>query len=276
VGWPWLQHANGRPWRYTGEQFRFVLWWYAVDESGTFLYRDGVLQRLKGWGKDPLGATLCAVEFVGPSRPPAVRVCPQRVGRAGGAAARRRASRGVGADGGGVEGSDPQHDDAFPGSVPEAGPREFEIDLGKEIIYAHHGQQRIESVTSSPRALEGARSTFVLRNETHHWLSNNDGHEMDAVIERNATKSADGSARALSITNAYEPSEDSVAQRAREAFEADGGWSVADLGHLVRLARGATGCAADGGGCAGGVEAIRGDSVWLNIERIVASDPGHP
>jgi hypothetical protein len=60
----------------------------------------------------------------------------------------------------------------------------------------------------------------VLRNETHHWLSNNDGHEMDAVIERNATKSADGSARALSITNAYEPSEDSVAQRAREAFEA--------------------------------------------------------
>jgi hypothetical protein len=126
----------------------------------------------------------------------------------------------LGADRGGVEGSDPEHDDPVSGLFSKPAIREFEIDLGKEIIYAHKGQQRIESVTSSPRALEGARSTFVLRNETHHWLSNNDGHEMDAVIERNATKSADGSARALSITNAYEPSEDSVAQRAREAFEA--------------------------------------------------------
>lgn len=34
----------------TFEQKRFILWWYAVDEHGRFVYRDGVLQRLKGWG----------------------------------------------------------------------------------------------------------------------------------------------------------------------------------------------------------------------------------
>jgi hypothetical protein len=28
----------------------------------------GVLQRPKGWGKDPLLAVICMVEFVGPSR----------------------------------------------------------------------------------------------------------------------------------------------------------------------------------------------------------------
>lgn len=30
-----------------------MLWWYAVDDTGRFIYRKGVLQRLKGWGKDP-------------------------------------------------------------------------------------------------------------------------------------------------------------------------------------------------------------------------------
>jgi len=38
-----------RPWIFTNEQLRFVLWWFAVDEAGRFVYRSGVLQRLKGW-----------------------------------------------------------------------------------------------------------------------------------------------------------------------------------------------------------------------------------
>src|SRR5690348_2730254 len=60
---------DGGPWRFTPEQLRFVLWWYAVDEDGRFVYRTGVLQRMKGWGKDPLLAVISLVELVGPSRP---------------------------------------------------------------------------------------------------------------------------------------------------------------------------------------------------------------
>ncbi|MEU5259011.1 hypothetical protein [Amycolatopsis sp. NPDC021455] len=54
LGWTadWLQHGDGRPWRYTDEQARLTLWWYAIDDTGRFLYREGVVQRLKGWGKD--------------------------------------------------------------------------------------------------------------------------------------------------------------------------------------------------------------------------------
>src|SRR5690606_17809050 len=52
----------------TPEQARFILWWYAVDEHGVFISRTGVMQRLKGHGKDPLAAMLCLVELVGPSR----------------------------------------------------------------------------------------------------------------------------------------------------------------------------------------------------------------
>jgi hypothetical protein len=38
------------PWKPTNEQMRFILWFYALDEQGDFLFREIVLQRLKGWG----------------------------------------------------------------------------------------------------------------------------------------------------------------------------------------------------------------------------------
>lgn len=57
LGWQVLGWASdnllgpdGEPWTFTDEQARFVLHWYAVDERGRFVWRDGVLQRLKGWG----------------------------------------------------------------------------------------------------------------------------------------------------------------------------------------------------------------------------------
>lgn len=40
----------GSNWRYTDEQARFILWWFAVDRQGRFLYRSGMLRRVKGWG----------------------------------------------------------------------------------------------------------------------------------------------------------------------------------------------------------------------------------
>lgn len=51
LGWcsSYLQNEDGEPWKFTLEQVRFILWWYAVDGRGRFLYRTGVLQRLKGW-----------------------------------------------------------------------------------------------------------------------------------------------------------------------------------------------------------------------------------
>ena len=44
-----LLNDEGEPFRLTAEQTRFLVWWYAVDERGKFTYRQGVLQRIKGW-----------------------------------------------------------------------------------------------------------------------------------------------------------------------------------------------------------------------------------
>jgi hypothetical protein len=43
--------GNSLPFVPTAEQARFILWWYAIDDRGRFSYRQGVLQRLKGWGR---------------------------------------------------------------------------------------------------------------------------------------------------------------------------------------------------------------------------------
>lgn len=42
----------GTRWRFTLEQARFLLWWYAIDDEGRWIYRRGTLRRMKGWGEE--------------------------------------------------------------------------------------------------------------------------------------------------------------------------------------------------------------------------------
>ncbi|WP_370421966.1 terminase [Streptomyces sp. QH1-20] len=231
-----------------------------------------MFQRLKGHGKDPLAATYGAVEFVGPCRPSGRLAGPEHPS--------------------GVPEGQPlgqPHPEAwvqlaavtqsqtkntmvlFPGLFTPRALAEYAIDLGKEVIYAHKGRSRLEAVTSSPRSLEGGRTTWTLLNEPHHWLANNSGHEMAAVIERNATKSADGSSRTLAITNAYEPGEDSVAERTREAWEAAQAGRAVDTGLLYDSLEAPPGAKLNAAWAPAVIRAVRGDATWLDIDRIVAS-----
>lgn len=265
----WLMSPDGGPWVCTPEQERFVAWWYAVDDRGRFLYRDGVLQRLKGWGKDPLGAVLAAIEFVGPCR------FDRDAGEVEDPYGIGRHPAGVPHPQAWVQTAAVSKDQTrttmtiFPWLFSKDAVAHFGIDLGKEIIYADAGARRIEAVTSSPRSLEGARSTFVLRNETHHWITTNEGHEMDRVIARNLAKSKDGQARALSITNAYEPGEESVAQLAREAFEDVEAGRVVDSGMMYDSLEAAPEARLVAEEAPDVLRGVRGDATWLDIERLV-------
>lgn len=214
------EHDEPLPFQLTNEQVRFILWFYAVDEDGRFLYREFVLQRLKGWGKDPLAACIAAVEFVGPCRFKgwAARDLPELGLRRGDPVAKPHPRGWVQIAAVSLEQTQNTMK-LFRGLFSKACIAEHGIDIGKEVIYAYAGQKAIQAVTSSPRALEGNRPTLVIKNETHHWLGNNEGLAMADVIERNATKAKGGAARTLSITNAYEPGEDSVARQEREAYD---------------------------------------------------------
>lgn len=250
----------GAPWRYTDEQARFLLWWYAVDERGRFVYRRGMLRRLKGWGKDPVGSTLCALELCGPCRfggwdaagePVAIpHPSPWVITAAVSLDQTKNTMR------------------LFPSLFSDDAVDEYGIDLGKEIIYTRAGM--LEAVTSSPRAMEGKRTTFSLKNETHHWLANNDGLAMSEVIARNLTKARAGDARSLAISNAHNPGEGSDAELDYEAYLSSlTGRSPADfLYDSIEAPDGID--IEDPEQVRAGLIAARGDSHWLDLDRHVA------
>lgn len=63
------ENGGYAPFQFTNEQLRFALWFYAIDPvTGKLLYRRALLQRLKGWGKDPFAAVLALFEAVGNCR----------------------------------------------------------------------------------------------------------------------------------------------------------------------------------------------------------------
>ena len=211
IGWIGTNlQLDGGPFPLTGEQMRLILWIYAIDDRGRFIYRDIVLQRMKGWGKDPLAAIIAAVEFVGPCRFGGWREDGTPI-----AVESKAAWVQISA----VSEEQTKNTMSLMAALfTKACIAKHGIDIGKQVIYAYSGARRIEITSSNYRTMEGNRPTFVIRNETHHWLATNDGLEVHKVIRRNLAKIPGGQARAMSITNAYSPGEGSVAQAQREAY----------------------------------------------------------
>lgn len=250
------------PFKLTREQFRILCRWYQVDDSGRFTYRRGAIRRLRGWGKSPFLAALSLVEFLGPVRfggwdeegyPIAV---PVRSPWVQVAAVNLEQTRAV--------------FDVFSELVNERCVERYGLDIGKERIF-RVGPGKIQAVTSSPRSLRGARPTFMVLDETSEWVTGNGGHAMLERIKGNLAKSPDGAARMLEISNAFVPGEDSVAEQTYDAWtknqndpsypndiyydsiEAPPETSLSDVSSLRS-----------------GLEAARGDSTWLDIDRLVA------
>jgi hypothetical protein len=269
-----FQLNQSTPWRYTDEQARWILWWYAIEPNGDFVYVDGVLQRLKGWGKDPLAAALCFTELLGPVRfdgfeddRPVGRDVPDAWVQI--AATSKDQTKNT--------------TRLFNRLVTKATIAEYALSIGKELTYSHHEERMIQALTSSPGTLEGARSTFVIRNETQHWTAANEGHEMADVIARNNAKSPEvdgvaGGARALSITNASDDAIDSVGKRDRDAIEAILAGRNVDTGLMYDSLEAPDDAPLDEEHIPLVVHGVRGDSTWLSPRRIIkfVLDPRNP
>jgi hypothetical protein len=156
----------------------------------------------------------------------------------------------------------------FPALMTEEFIAQYKIKAGAELIRANGGRQRLEAVTSSYRALEGGRSTFVVMNETHHWISGNNGHLMYETIDGNATKM---NGRYLAITNAYLPGEDSVAERMRESYDKVREGRAMDVGMVYDSieAHSATPLTVEALKIV--IPKVRGDAVWLTVTTILKS-----
>ncbi|MGV9818412.1 hypothetical protein [Nocardia xishanensis] len=254
----WLRDKKGRPWQFTMEQARFILWYFAIDEYGDFIHRNAVLQRLKGWGKDPLAACL------------ALAACFAEVNFD-----HWHGGRPVGAEEPNawvqiVAVSEKQTKNTmqlFPVLLPPETRDRYGIGQpGKFQVFGLGDTRQIEAVTSNPDSIEGGRPTLVIRNETQNWRESNRGHEMAGALKGNAAKSEGGTARMLDICNAYRPGEDSVAQRRREAFDGTQGDDpiAMDFGLLYDSLEAPPEAPLTAKDAPAVVRSIAGDSTWLD------------
>lgn len=267
-------HA-GEPFLPTMEQARFILWWYALNPDGTFMFREGILRRMKGWGKDPLAGALALVELCGPVEFSHWDEDGNPVGK---------------------ERFDPWIQIAavsqdqtrntftlFPSLVSPKLKKEYGLELNKTIIYSGKGK-RIEGVTSSPMAIEGNRPTFMLMNETQWWVEQNQGLDMKQVIRGNVAKSAYGVCRSLAICNAHVPGLGSVAEEDWEAYLDVAAGKAVDTNVLYDALEAPPdtpvseipypeddpeGFEAGVAQLRRGLEIARGDAVWLDVDTIV-------
>lgn len=202
----------GGPFSFTPEQLKFLWYFYAIDETGRWLWMRAVLRRAKGWGKSPFMAAIAIAEFLGPVR-----------------------FAGLGADGrlrgkrvplplvqiAGFSIAQTNNTMSMVIAMLEESPAvaEYRLDVGTTRITAAGGG-RLEPITSSGSTTEGARPTFCVLDETHLWKPADGLITFAETIRRNLGKSRDGLARSVETTNAHEMGQDSVAERSYLAWEA--------------------------------------------------------
>lgn len=251
---------QGQPYRLTNEMLRFLLRYYrlradAISEEGRssapFAYRGGQLMRPQKWGKSPFGAAVCLAEAFGPVRFAGWDAAGEPVGRP-------HPTPWVQI----VATSEEQTDNvwlavyemASRGAVSEIPG----VDIGLLDINLPSGG-KIEPRSASGRARLGARLTFALLDEPHLMVESNGGLLLATTMKRNLGGMG---GRWLETTNAFDPSERSVAQRTQESGAPD---VLVDYRPPPRRPD-----LADDAEALAMLRAVYGDSWWVDVERVLA------
>lgn len=248
----------GESWQWTDSQARLVLWWYAVDEDGAWLFRRGQVVLPKGAGKSPLAAALSCVELAGPVLFDGVDANGDAVGRPHPSPHVQLAA---------VSQDQSYNTMSLTLAMLGDGRAADEIDgldLGLTRVRTRNG--KLEPVTASAPSREGQRLTAAILDEPHLWTFANHGIRLAATLRRNLGKT---NGRSIETTNCWRPGEESVAEQTAAyadliaAGTVEGGLlrfhpkaSVADLADEAQLRAGLAG--------------LYADSPWISVDRIVA------
>jgi phage terminase large subunit-like protein len=211
----------GEPVRLTTEEHAFLESAYAIDpETGRRLIDTAVYSRRKGTRKSELGAWLVCAEALGPTR--AYLEDGEPVAR-------------------------PPHDPAiicaattedqgdlvygaFRAIVKASAPLEAEFDVGLEVTYLTGRPGKVQLIQSrNAAALDGARPTFEVGDETHLWLPLL--HETYATLRRNLRKRRQAQPWVFLPTTAYGKGQESIAELLHKAAGSRSGRRV--VGRLL-------------------------------------------
>lgn len=195
--------GKGATWKFRPDQAHFVLAFYAVDETGRWIYRRAYRERAKGTGKSPMVAAMACAELLGPVK---FSHFDPKTGQAIG---KENLSAHVWLAAPSLIGSN--HLYSYCREMLE-GKAEFHYGLhlgATRILVEGQPDRRIKQVTASPKSLEGPRPTFCVEEETQNWTPSDGGVDLDETIGRQLTKT---SARRIAVTNAPRPGLGSVAE----------------------------------------------------------------
>lgn len=200
----------GLPFRFTRDQLRFLLWWYAIDVHGQWIFQHGARRLSKGSGKSPFAAVLSLIELCGPVR------LARKDHRAPGGLVGRAVDMPLVQIAATAESQTANTMRMVRAFAPKGSEvvRRYGLDPGKTRYY-RSPEGTLETITSSVTASEGAESTFNVADETEHWKPANGGPELIATLEDNLAKSG---SRLLETANAWVPGTDSVAEATWDAW----------------------------------------------------------
>lgn len=210
----YLKHPNGpragQRWEFVESQIRFLLWWYAVDEDGNWLFHHAVRRLAKGSGKSPFAAVLALAEFTAPVR------LHDFDSKAPGGCVGRAVDMPLVQVAATAESQTANTMRMVRALSPKGSKlvRDFGLDPGK-VKYFKAPEGTLEVITASSTAAEGAEASFVVADETEHWKPSNGGPELAATLEDNLTKSG---SRMLETCNAWRPGIGSVAEASWDAW----------------------------------------------------------
>ncbi|MBA2337296.1 MAG: terminase [Acidimicrobiia bacterium] len=210
----WLVQPNGpragKPVELTPQQVHFLLWWYAVDEAGRWLFDHAARRLAKGTGKSPFAAMLALAEFCGPVR--VADFSPRFPGGVVGKPVDMPLVE-IAATAESQTGNTMRWVRAFAPKGSKVAVR-YGLDAGKTVYYRlPEGELRV--ITSSSTAAEGGQTTAAIQDETHLWTPTNGGAELAAILDDNLTKSG---GRAVETANAWVPGRECVANATWDAW----------------------------------------------------------
>lgn len=270
--------AVGEPLVFTQEQAQFILRLYEVNPDFTGsaitgrvlnnarIVRRAVLSRPKGWGKSPLVAALCLVEALGDVVLDGWDANGQPVGRTWASLGMKPKVQIVAVSEDQTANTwEPCLDMARSGPVYD----NYAIEPMESWINVPKG--RVEAVTSSGTSREGFRPVFTAMDQTESWTRSNGGKKLAATIRRNLGKVQGCS---VETPNAFNPGEDSVAEKSYEGYAAQlagrarvaglyydhrEGYPETDIEDRESLVKGLKFAYGDSADVAGG---------WVNLDRI--------
>lgn len=197
---------GGEPFKLTEEMQVFLAHHYRLKldaEDGqlatAFHYRRSILVRPQKWGKGPLTAAMICAEAVGPSLFAGWDAAGEPVGKE-----RLTPRIQIAAT------TDDQTANVYGHLVPMIlrGPLADQLDAGLTRVMIPGGGI-VEPVTSKATSRLGAPISFAVMDETGVWNASNRGHDLAKTLRRGL---AGMGGRSIETTNAWDPSERSVAQ----------------------------------------------------------------